>query len=213
MGIKCLSRVTKSCWVVARSYGTGFEGPPLSAYQSGGGKVYSLVARVPFTPVDLDIGRLARVKWDALTDRFRLWFIPKIEGRDDKPLCHFTLRKFDCEADVLVFMHVVPKLKALFRDDSEQDHFLAGVLSNDEVRARSSAGHPSGVSPKVRSEVGRAQVEDGPPGCDVLSGERSLGHYGKPEGNLVSVGVGSRPGINLLAAMKEGMGEWWEGEG
>ncbi len=75
---------------------------PLSVYQRGKAKVYSLVARVPFTPVDLDIGLLARGEWDALRDRFRLWFIPRIEGRNDKPLCHFTVRKFDREGDVLL---------------------------------------------------------------------------------------------------------------
>jgi hypothetical protein len=76
-----------------------------------------------------DIGRFARGEWNTLTDRFRLWFIPRIEGHDDRPLCHLSVRKFEREADVLVFMHVLPRLEASLKECSEQEHFAVGVLS------------------------------------------------------------------------------------
>src|SRR5207253_4170057 len=108
---------------------------PLETYLNGKEcKVYSLVASVPFSPLDLDLGLLARGQWDALRDRFRFWYLPKVDGQNgDNPVCYVMIRKFDREQDILVYMHVVVDLGAKFGGDN-QSLFMLGILSNDDVR-------------------------------------------------------------------------------
>ncbi len=189
---------------------------PLSAYGPGTGRVYSLVASVPFTPVDFDIGRLARGEWDALTDRFRLWFIPRIEGRDDRPLCHLSVRKFDREADVLVFMHVAPRLDVSLKDGSEQEHFVVGVLCNDDVRARSAIGTLLDIPPAFhrRREVKliERRWRSDPRAVMFFLANVHSATSASEDGRMVSVQVGGRPGLDVMAALKEGMGGWWNEE-
>ncbi len=188
---------------------------PLSVYQHGEAKVYSLVARVPFTPVDLDIGRLARGEWDALTDRFRLWFIPRIEGRNDKPLCHFTVRKFDREGDVLLFVHIVPKLEVLLSEDSNQEHFVVGILSNDDVRARAALGALLDVPPSFHRRQELRLIErrwrDDPRVIMLFLANVYSATSASRQGRVSSLQVGGRPATDALAALKEGMAGWWEG--
>ncbi len=188
---------------------------PLSVYQRGEAKVYSLVARVPFTPVDLDIGRLARGEWDSLRDRFRLWFIPRVEGRNDKPVFHFTVRKFDQEGEVMVFMHIVPKLDALLSEDSIPEHFVVGILSNDDVRARAALGAILDVPPSFhrRQEVGliERRWRDDPRAVMLFLANVYSATSASPQGSMSSLRVEGRPATDALAALKEGMAGWWEG--
>ncbi|MDV3278274.1 MAG: hypothetical protein LYZ69_07395 [Nitrososphaerales archaeon] len=111
---------------------------PLADYLEGAGtKVYSLVASAPFSPLDIDLGLLARGEWDASRDRFRLWYLPKIKGQDDRTLFYATIRKLDQQSEVLVYMHIVPDLELTSEEREGQPSFTVGILSNDDVRARS----------------------------------------------------------------------------
>ncbi len=190
---------------------------PLSVYQRGEGRVYSLVARVPFTPVDLDIAWLARGEWDALSDRFRFWFIPRIEGRNDKPVCHFTVRKFDREGDVLLFMNIVPKLEALLSEDSSQEHFVVGILSNDDVRARAALSSFLDVPPSFhrRQEVRliERRWRDDPGAVMLFLANVHSVTSASVHGSVSSLRVAGQPAMDALAALKEGMVGWWEGAG
>ena len=118
------------------------------------GRVYSLVATIPFSPVDVDLNVLARGEWDALTDRFRVWFLPKTEGQNDKTSCYVMIRKFDQEQAVLVCVHIVANLEA-GEGGSGQRYFTLGILSNDDIRARAILGIFLGVPPIFhrRSEI------------------------------------------------------------
>lgn len=187
---------------------------PLSAYGPGGGKVYSLVANVPFTPIDIDIGRLARGEWDALTDRFRLWFIPRIDGRDDKPVFHFSVRKLDKDSGVLFFMHVVPNLDGTLGEGRSEQHFTVGILCNDDVRARAALGSMLDMPPAFRRRSEIALVEKrwrGDPQAvmfflaNVHSATSASG-----SGRTISLQAEGKPSLDMLAAMKETMGSWWE---
>jgi hypothetical protein len=116
--------------------------------------VYSLVAAIPFSPVDVDLNVLARGEWDALTDRFRVWFLPKAEGQNDKSSCYVMIRKFDQQQAVLVCVHIVANLEAGEGKDAQR-YFTLGILSNDDIRARAILGIFLGVPPIFhrRSEI------------------------------------------------------------
>jgi len=116
--------------------------------------VYSLVAAIPFSPVDVDLNVLARGEWDALTDRFRVWFLPKTEGKNDKTSCYVMIRKFDQQQAVLVCMHIVANLEFGEGGDGQR-YFTLGILSNDDIRARAILGIFLGVPPIFhrRSEI------------------------------------------------------------
>jgi len=75
-------------------------------------RVYSLVASVPFSPVDVDLNLLARGEWDASKDRLRVWFIPATEGQNDRPTCYVLIRKLDQRQGVLVCVYIVMNLGA-----------------------------------------------------------------------------------------------------
>jgi hypothetical protein len=108
---------------------------PLRTYLEGSGtKVFSLVATLPFSPVDLDIGRLARGEWNPLTDRFRFWNLTP-EGKGEVPLCHVMIRKFDPRDLVLVYVHVNMNL-VQDSERSDRGPFTVGIMCNDDVRAR-----------------------------------------------------------------------------
>jgi len=116
--------------------------------------VYSLVAAVPFSPVDVDLNVLARGEWDSFTDRFRVWFLPKSEGQNDKTSCYVMMRKFDQQQAVLVCVHIVANLEPGEGEDAER-YFTLGILSNDDIRARAVLGIFVGVPPifHKRSEI------------------------------------------------------------
>ncbi len=118
------------------------------------GRVYSLVAGIPFSPVDVDLNVLARGEWNALTDRFRVWLLPKTEGQNDKMSCYVMIRKLDQQQAVLVCVHVVANLEA-GGGGNVQRYFTLGILSNDDIRARAILGTFLGVPPIFhrRSEI------------------------------------------------------------
>jgi hypothetical protein len=116
-------------------------------------KVYSLVAAVPFSPVDVDLNILARGEWDAVKDRMRIWFLPRTDGPNDKPSCYVMIRKFDQRQAVLVCVHIVMNLDV--GEEGDQPLFTIGILSNDDIRARAVLGVFLGVPPIFhrRSEI------------------------------------------------------------
>jgi len=116
-------------------------------------RVYSLVANVPFSPVDIDVAGLARGEWDALSDRFRVWFLPKGMAQNDKASCYVMIRKFDRQQGILTCAHIVMNLEDAGRDDCPC--FSIGILSNDDIRARAMLGVFLGIPPVFhkRSEI------------------------------------------------------------
>ena len=117
-------------------------------------RVYSLVASVPFTPVDVDLNVLARGEWDSSTDRLRVWFLPRSEAPDDKTSCYVMIRKFDPQQVILVCAHIVMNLEGGSGSDG-QPFFTFGILSNDDIRAKATLGVFLGVPPifHKRSEI------------------------------------------------------------
>ena len=128
---------------------------PLRTYLQGGeAKVYSFVAAVHFSPIDIDLGHLARGEWNALTDRFRIWYMPGEEGRNDTQLCYVMIRKFDPHNDVLMYAHVIVNVNAK-GEGPDRPNFVVGILSNDDVRARSALNAMLEIPPAFhrRSEL------------------------------------------------------------
>jgi len=128
---------------------------PLEAYLSmKGAKVYSLVVDVPFSPLDIDLGHLARGEWNALTDRFRVWFLPKEGGSAGQPTCYVMIRKFDPQVGVLLYGHIVINTDEKAGVESSRS-FTIGIMSNDEVRARFMLNSILDIPPSFhrRSEV------------------------------------------------------------
>lgn len=188
---------------------------PLARYLTEGtSKVYSLVAMIPFTPIDIDVGRLVRGEWDAIRDRFRLWFIPKIEGRADKPVCYFTIRKFDQQNDVLVFIHVLLNLDTTLGSDGRQTEFTVGILSNDDVRARAALGalldNPPSFHKRREIRLGERRWRTDPQvlmrfRANLYSVESSNAH-----GGVWAAKVNGPAALDTLAQLKQNMGGWWE---
>jgi len=128
---------------------------PLEAYFSqNGAKVYSLVVGVPFSPVDIDLGHLARGEWNPLVDRFRFWYLPQREDDGGAPQCYLMVRKFDPQDGVLLYGHVVANSESKPGNDDPRS-FTVGIMSNDEVRARSMLNSMLEIPPSFhrRSEV------------------------------------------------------------
>jgi hypothetical protein len=125
-----------------------------------------------------------------------------------------SIRKLDKEAGVLVFMHLVPKLEAVLRDDSEQAHFVVGVLSNDDVRARAALGALLDVPPAFhrRREVRLVEHRwrDDPRAAMFFLANVHSAVGAQGWGRMVSVHVGGESGVGVMAAMKDEMGTWWE---
>ncbi len=114
---------------------------PLETYLNGGtSKVFSLVASVPFSPIDIDLSLLARGEWNAFCDRFRIWYLPGIDGQNEKPVSYVMVRKFDPEQGVLMFAHIVMNLDPVATERGPVSNFTVGILCNDEVKARSVLG-------------------------------------------------------------------------
>jgi hypothetical protein len=129
---------------------------PLEAYFQGGtAKVYSLVAAIPFSPIDLDLNLLARGEWEAFHDRFRICYLPRVEEQNDKPIFYVMIRKFDKQQGILVCAHIVMNLEPEVTNGKPQPNFTVGILSNDEIRARSMLGTMLGIPPIFhrRSEI------------------------------------------------------------
>lgn len=175
------------------------------------------MAAVPFSPIDLDLGLLARGEWDTVKDRFRIWFLPKIEGQNDTSLCYVTIRKLDPEQEVLVYMHIVINLEGRARDENSQSNFTVGILSNDDIRARSTLGVILGIPPVFhrRSEVRLVERKWRTDqeavtrfSANVLS--TVTGKLG-PEGKVY--GLKAQPPPDFLAKLKRNIDTWWQTSG
>jgi hypothetical protein len=194
-------------------WGSGSSGSlrvPLESYLKGGGKVFSLVVSVPFSPLDIDIGHLARGEWNALADRFRIWYIPPEMG-DGGPTCYVMVRKFEPQDGVLLFGHIVVNL----RSDGNGEHpgsFTLGIMSNDEVRARSMLNSMLDIPPAFhrRSEVmliERKWRSDTQALMRFLANVHSAMAQLNPSGKFYTLKF--EPPKGVMGELKRNMGAWW----
>ena len=186
---------------------------PLEAYLSmNGAKVYSLVVGIPFSPLDLDLGHLARGEWNALTDRFRVWFLPK-EGSGSQPTCYVMIRKFDSQADVLLYEHVLINTAEEPGADNLRT-FSVGIMSNDDVRARFMLNSMLDIPPSFhrRSEVRlierRWRTDPDAVMRFVANVHSTITPLApNPSGKVYTLKFEPPPGI--MGELKRGMGAWW----
>ena len=187
---------------------------PLEAYLAGpGAKVYSLVAGVPFSPLDVDLGHLARGEWNALVDRFRIWYLPGKAGEENGPACYVMVRKFDPKDGVLVYAHLVVNLDG-GRGQENHRSFTVGIMSNDEVRARSMLNSMLDIPPSFhrRSEV---RLLEHRWRSDHEAVMRFLANIHSamapqapgPGGEVYTLRLGPPP--ELMREMTRNMGAWW----
>lgn len=175
-------------------------------------RVYSLVASVPFSPVDVDLNLLARSEWDASKDRLRVWFLPAIEGQNDKPSGYLMIRKLDQRQGVLVCVHVVMNLGAGAAKDG-QPYFTIGILSNDDIRARAILGIFLGVPPifHKRSEI---SLIEGKWRADLATVMRFAANVHSAVASQGGPGGVYRlkfePPADMLASLKPGLDTWWD---
>ena len=187
---------------------------PLEAYHSmKGAKVYSLVVAVPFSPLDIDLGHLARGEWNALTDRFRIWILPMEGGSDGQPACHVMIRKFDPRDGILLYGHVVVNTGEKANSGNPWS-FTVGIMSNDEVRARFMLNSILGIPPSFhrRSDVRlieRRWRSDPDVVMRFLANVHSaMTQMGpNPSGKVYTLKFDPPPG--MMGELKRGMGVWW----
>ncbi|MDE1852481.1 MAG: hypothetical protein KGI38_01905 [Thaumarchaeota archaeon] len=184
---------------------------PLDAYLQGtGAKVYSLVARVPFSPLDIDLGHLARGEWNSLTDRFRVWYLPKGDAAEEE-VCYVMVRKFDPQDGVLLYGHMVVNLgrKAGLE---EPWSFTVGIMSNDEIRARSMLNSMLDIPPSFHKRgevrlVERRWRSDPEAVMRFLANVHSTMAQMIPSGKVYTLKFEPPPG--MMGDLKRGMGTWW----
>ena len=182
---------------------------PLESYLEGReAKVYSLVVGLPFSPLDFDIGRLARGEWNSMTDRFRLWYIPAEEGVE-RPSCYLMVRKFDPRDGVLLYCHVVVDLTG-----GTPSSFYIGIMSNDEVRANAMLGSVLGVPPSYHGRkevrvVERRWRSDSDAVTRFLANFQSVmsGARSSPGGGVRILKFQPSPG--MMRELKRSMAAWW----
>ena len=186
---------------------------PLESYLSeNGSKVYSLVVRVPFSPLDVDLGRLARGEWNPLTDRFRVWYLPP-EGESGVPVCYLMVRKFDPQDGVVLYGHMVVNI-GKSPDVSEPWSFTIGIMSNDEVRARSMLNSMLDIPPSFhkRSEV---RLVERKWRSDPEAVMRFLANIHSALANLSPDPSGKvytlkfEPPAGMMGQLTKGLGAWW----
>ena len=186
---------------------------PLGAYLHGGGaKVYSLVVGVPFSPLDIDLGYLARGEWNALADRFRVWYIPKEDGVGP-PVCYVMVRKFDKKDDVVVYGHMVVNMEGRARGEDGWA-FIVGVMSNDEVRARVTVNSMLGIPPSYHRRSELQLIERrwrGDPGAVMRFSANVHSAMSQPlpdaRGKAYTLKFDSPSW--LLGELKRDLGAWW----
>ena len=175
-------------------------------------RVYSLVAVVPFSPVDVDLNLLARGEWDASKDRLRIWFLPATEGQNDKPSGYVMIRKFDQGQGILVCAHIVMNLGGGSAKDG-QPYFTIGILSNDDIRARAVLGVFLGVPPifHKRSEItlieGKWRTDPATVMRFAANVHSAVGSQGSPGGVYR---LKFEPSADMLASLKPGLDVWWD---
>ena len=188
---------------------------PLEAYLSmKGAKVYSLVVGVPFSPLDIDLGHLARGEWNALTDRFRVWFLPEEDGGGSHPTCYVMIRKFDPQVGVLLYGHVVINTHEKPGVETSRS-FTVGIMSNDEVRARFMLNSMLDIPPSFhrRSEVRlieRRWRSDPDAVMRFLANIHSAitQMAPNPSGKIYKLKFEPPPG--MMQELKRGMDAWWQ---
>jgi hypothetical protein len=185
---------------------------PLGSYLQGtGAKVYSLVVDVPFSPLDVDLGHLARGEWNVLTDRFRIWFLPRGDGSGNQPVCYVMIRKFDPRHGVLVYGHVVVNTEE--KEGAEiQRSFTIGIMSNDEIRARSTLNSVLDIPPLFhrRSEVRLVEGKwrsDPEAVMRFLANIHSAMAQPAPSGKAYTLKF--EPPPDMMGELKRNIGAWW----
>ncbi len=173
--------------------------------------MFSLVVGVPFSPLDIDIGHLARGEWNTMADRFRIWYIPGEKG-DSGPTCYVMVRKFDPRDGVLVCGHLVVNLGEKRAEGGCS--FTVGVLCNDDVRARTMLNSLLDIPPSFhrRSEmdvIERRWRNDPKAVMRYLANVHSslMNSAPDPVGKVRLVRFDPPPG--LLGELKRGMSAWW----
>ena len=184
---------------------------PIERYLDGtASRVYSYVVAVPFSPIDLDLGRLARGEWNASSDRFRVWHMPGDARKGLPQLCYVIVRKFDPQAGVLTFLHIVVNLDAQGEDSSR--NFTIGVLSNDDVRSRAALGAVIGIPPAFhrRSEllvIERRWRTDASAVLRFAANAQSAMSKPGPGETGFNIRLELEPGI--VEELRRNMGAWW----
>jgi hypothetical protein len=177
-------------------------------------RVYSLVVSVPFSPIDIDFGILARGEWDGLKDRMRFWFLPKT-GAQDKASCYVMIRKFDESQAILVCAHLLVNLEP--RDGKGNPLFTIGILCNDEVRARATLGVFIGVPPLFhkRSEITlvEAKWRQDPEAVMRFAANvySALAAHSAPGGEVHTLKF--EPSADFMTSLKPGLDSWWDHPG
>jgi hypothetical protein len=186
---------------------------PLGAYLGGQGtKVYSLVADVPFSPLDIDIAYLARGEWNPLCDRFRVWHLPDEDG-GGPPVCYVMVRKFDPKEGVIVYGHIVVDNGQKARGGDGRS-FAVGILSNDEVRARVMLNSILDIPPSFhrRSELRMVEKRwrsDPEAVMRFLANVHSVLSRSapNPDGKVYRLKFEPPPG--MMGELKRNLGAWW----
>jgi hypothetical protein len=160
----------------------------------------------------MDLGRLARGEWNALTDRFRLWYLPAQDGADGGATCYVMLRKFDPADGVLLYGHVVVNLNAK-QKDANAWNFTVGMMSNDDIRARSALNSMLEIPPSFhrRSEVRlieRKWRSDSEAVMRFLANIHSAMAQLSPSGKVYTLKFEPPPG--MMGELKRNLGVWWQ---
>lgn len=186
---------------------------PLASYLEGRPvSVYSLVATIPFSPLDVDLSRLSRGEWNPETDRFRIWYMPSEAAGDGQPVCYVMVRKFDQKDGVVVYAHFVINMSD--KSDGKQKLFTVGVLSNDDVRARSLVNSLLEIPPSFhrRSEVKLIEKKwrsDPDPKLRFVANLQSalVGAQPNPSGIVYKTKL--EPPSDMMRRIARGMESWW----
>jgi hypothetical protein len=166
---------------------------------------------VPFSPLDIDLGHLARGEWNTRTDRFRIWFLPRGDRNGGQPVCYVMIRKFDPRDGILVYGHVVVNTEE--KEGAEiQRGFTIGIMSNDDVRARSTLNSVLDIPPSFhrRSEirlVERKWRSDPEAAMRFLANIHSVMAECTPEGRTYALKFEPLPG--MMGELKRSLGAWW----
>ena len=186
----------------------------MEAYHSmKGAKVHSFVVAVPFAPLDIDLGHLARGEWNALTDRFRVWILPKEDRSDSQPICYVMIRKFDPQEGVLLYGHVVINTGEKVNAENPWS-FTVGIMSNDDVRSRFMLNSILDIPPSFhrRSEIRiieRRWRSDPDAVMRFLANVHSAMAQiaPNPSGRVYALKFEPPPG--MMGELTRGMGAWW----
>jgi hypothetical protein len=179
-------------------------------------RVYSLVASLPFSPVDVDLNLLARGEWDSSKDRLRVWFLPRSEEQNDKTSCYVMVRKLDQQQAILVCVHIVMNLEVGSGGEG-RPFFTLGILSNDDIRARATLGVFLGVPPifHKRSEIKLIESKWRSDPSTVMRYTANvhsvLAASVDPGGKVYSLKLEPTP--DLLASLKPNLDTWWDSPG